>query len=481
MASVFSEASSSEASQGEASTTAAESTPGQLELRVDIEPPVSLTGHRWQVLLSRKLDGHQLAITTADEHGTVVFDRLEPALLEVTVRAFDVGEMYQEHFRLSSDRERLIELTPITVTGRLTLEGEPLRGTVEMPPQVATRHKAELDSEGRFKSWILEPPRRDELFLRVHLEEGIPPALVSVDDYTPQDLEDDRTIELEVDLQDLRISGTVTSSDNQPVRDAEVRIVNSLRGSGTRTARDGSFVFRLLQPERYRVSAVHSEHGKSAIERVGLDAATPRHQLELVLQAPRKVRGTVVDPDGRPVRLASITALSLGPHDVQDDQRSDEAGRFEIEVAPQAQKVLLSVSRFAYGYWSACVDAPLDGELRITLPIHSGTLERVDTAEPPQDDSRPRLILVNDQGGLMPHRDTLTWPTAHGLRGVTYEKGQRTIHLPNLAPGQWAIAWTSADLWELIQPACDGSLFAAEQPIEVYAGATPSIFLDRNN
>ncbi len=138
-------------------------------------------------------------------------------------------------------------------------------------------------------------------------------------------------------LQGGTLEGRVVDDRGDPVGDAEIEI-GAQRGSmvrATLTASDGSFEFAAV-PAEVIVSVTRREDvGRIALRKTLRVAEGERLEVELVLPAPREpVRILVEDPDGQPLELAEINALSLDPDvPLRSTLFSDEAGEAVLDDA----------------------------------------------------------------------------------------------------------------------------------------------------
>ncbi|HVJ14123.1 MAG TPA: carboxypeptidase regulatory-like domain-containing protein [Polyangiaceae bacterium] len=138
-------------------------------------------------------------------------------------------------------------------------------------------------------------------------------------------------------LQGGTLEGRVVDDRGDPVADAEIEI-SAQRGSmvrATLTATDGRFEFAAV-PAEVIVSVTRREDiGRVALRKTLRVGEGERAEVELVLPAAREpVRILVEDPDGQPLELAEISALSLAPDvPLRSTLFSDEAGEAVLDDA----------------------------------------------------------------------------------------------------------------------------------------------------
>ncbi len=138
-------------------------------------------------------------------------------------------------------------------------------------------------------------------------------------------------------LQGGTLIGRVVDDRDMPVAEAEVKIAGQ-RGTMVRvtlTASDGTFEFASV-PSEVIVSVTRREDiGRVALRKTLSIGEGERVETELVLPAPREqVRLTVMDPDGQPIELAEINALSLDPAvPLRSTLFTDDAGEAVLDDA----------------------------------------------------------------------------------------------------------------------------------------------------
>jgi hypothetical protein len=138
-------------------------------------------------------------------------------------------------------------------------------------------------------------------------------------------------------LQGGTLEGRVLDDRGNPVADAEIEI-SAQRGSlvrATISSRDGSFEFASVPPEVIVSVTRREDIARVALRKTISVGEGERVELELVLPAPREaVRILIEDPDGQPLELAEISALSLDPLvPLRSTLFSDDAGEAVLDDA----------------------------------------------------------------------------------------------------------------------------------------------------
>jgi protocatechuate 3,4-dioxygenase beta subunit len=141
----------------------------------------------------------------------------------------------------------------------------------------------------------------------------------------------------------LDIAGTVVDDDGSPVQGAFVhaRAKGARATEGVQTGRDGAFVIPGLRDGAYTVSAFLE---KSVAE---VQARAGDRDVVLRLPAPARLRGRVIEPDGRPIARFSIDGTTIEALD----------GRFEVSARAWRENVFFRVG--AEGHLSTFKQARL--------------------------------------------------------------------------------------------------------------------------
>jgi protocatechuate 3,4-dioxygenase beta subunit len=257
------------------------------------------------------------------------------------------------------------------------------------------------DNQDRFES-ANDPRRAFELMKEVYQEQigrvaktssdeegvfrlhGLKPGgyrlFTAHEDYlsTPElwvEIEEERTASVEIILpRGYSIAGVVVDAAGEPVEGAELEASPSLKnqqrgigrfmsqfmeiidgrrllkGDAVRSAKDGSFRLRPLEPVLYDVRARKENHAEGSLTRIPAGA----DGLVVVLPEGKAIRARVVDPDKKPLAAAWTLRFALpkggidnpmmamqGDFDMLGEHtregKTDDAGRLEIRgLAPRA-------------------------------------------------------------------------------------------------------------------------------------------------
>ena len=425
-----------------------------LRLRLLIAPPQSPEGRPWEAVLQQTATLNDVASAQADQDGMIEFDHLAPASLRLIVGAGRVTGAFTEDFELQADRELAIDIPIVEILGHITLDDEPVHGDARISTGTSDWWPISLDEQGRFRSWVRDP-RFDFLFLEISGEGFAFPARVTVEDVAVRK----GRIEIEVELFDLEISGLVTNLRGETVAGADVRVRQDGQPVAfTTSASDGSFSIRPLQAGEYRVYARQRAVGDSQRETVILSEFSPAVETKLVIQPSRRLVTTVKGPSGEAVGGARVITLSVGPNYVSHTSQTDANGRSVTLVAAEAQQAVVLVAARGYPFWSACLSTTQT--LAVQLPATGGWLELALDDDREAGKPLPGLpLLVNDHGGLGLYTEILRWSSQHGGGEVTLDNGDKVLRLPNIAPGRWAMVWSTGARTEEIPASCNSLLF----------------------
>ena len=424
-----------------------------LRLRLVIDPPLSPEGRRWEAVLRDSATSTDVASTRADEEGVAEFESLEPASLRLELGTERIMGAHSMDLELVADQELFVDIPLVEILGYITMEDEPIHGNVKISTGASDSWQLSLNEEGRFSSWIRDP-RFDFLFLEISGEGFAFPARVVAEDVAVRK----GKIKIEVELLDLEISGKVVDLQGKSVAGADVDVRQDGQPVAfTVSLADGSFSIRPLQAGEYMVDATQLAVGTSQQEILKLSELSPTMETTLVILPSRRLVGRVAGPGGEAVGGARVMTLSVGPNYVSHTGQTDANGRFVAEVAAEARQAVVLVVARGYPFWSACL--PATRALAVQLPAAGGWLELAlgDDAEP--GEPVPGLpLLVNDSGGLGLYTEVLRWSSQNGGGEVTLGEGGTVFRIPSVAPGRWAMVWSTGAHAEEVAAACGALL-----------------------
>ncbi len=446
-----------------------------LRLHLEIAPPRSPGGHRWNALLTDPSTGSDVGTAESDREGILRFDHLSPATLRVRVDAEDVHRAFETNIELVADLELPVDIPIVEVVGLVSMNGEPVRGELEIGTGSGDGWNTAIDEEGSFQTWIREP-HLEVLFLTVEGEGFSNPAKVTVEGFV---VEDGR-VELEVELLDLEISGRVVNRRGEPFQGALV-IAREGRSMPAKvySEADGSFTMRPLQTGEHRIRASRRGYGASQEEVLILSESLPSARTELVIRPSRRLEGRLIGPSGEAVAGARIVAFSVDSDLVSATADTDINGAFSAEVAAESRQVVLVVTAPGYPFWSACIDST--SEALIQLPPAGGALEiQILLGKNPKISLSGATLLVNEARGMGRLSEVFGWMRQNGALPVT-TPDREVLRVPNISPGRWAVLWSEATLPDTVMGTCNGTLLQSLDWTTVNPGETSKLLLDRSD
>lgn len=287
----------------------------------------------------------------SDAEGRFAVLGLEPGEYRLFVRHDDFAPAAHEvEVTKDSDTELELVLTPgVTLTGRLLNENDdPVAGKVSLrsldgfgvSALIRARMTAESDAEGFFS--LASVPTGDHTLLAEARGYGSKNVEDLVSGKTKEEDLGDIVVEI-----GLSISGRVLDENGNPVVSAVVSAAQPARGTMSSAGdlfvvanadEEGRFVLAGLSPGAHHLTASAPGFGNS--ERVMAEPGASN--VTLTLQLTGSIRGTAVDPEGRPVTSFQATARSserrgIGWTSVQDGEGAfvlDDvaAGEYAVEI-----------------------------------------------------------------------------------------------------------------------------------------------------
>jgi protocatechuate 3,4-dioxygenase beta subunit len=283
----------------------------------------------------------------ADATGRFELDYLVPGEYEVWVEAGGYASQRRRGIAAGGGDVEFILEPEAVFSGRVVdEEGNPIvRATVFISYEEVTEngisgHNAQTDAEGRFifdrvGGGRFQVSAQHDAFLP--FEEAQELELIS-----GQRVEG-RVIRLERGLQ---ASGRVTDSgDQKPIAGARVefRFLDPERKKGewlssdsrdATTGADGAFVVKALREGEHEISCSAKGYFGKKGERVALSGRS-LERLDLTLERGASISGRVLDPDGKPVAEAQVSARAASRRD-EHHSTSDREGGFRIVALPEA-------------------------------------------------------------------------------------------------------------------------------------------------
>lgn len=422
-------------------------------LKVVVDPPFDPYQRDWTVRVLR-VRSTGLGSRSVSAQGTTAAGMFPAQGLAAGVHEVEISDSTgmsvarQRVEDLSHDLV-LVKVVPILVEGSLELGGEPLvarltfRGPAHPTTGTSSTKVLESDAEGRFSGYLSESGLWD-----VRVEAPVPPvhwrsARVEIE-------AQEGLAELELDLPENHLEGTVVLESGEPVRGAEVTIADPLavtRPVQVQSDLEGRFVVYGLEEGDYRVGASARRGdelltGHSAVLRVE-DGMSP--DVDVVLKPRRVLSGRIVNPEGVPVPDAWIEVepyvqgqpdpMNGGVHKVAAD------GSFEVPLPAATSHVHLRV--MARGFALRTLRLPMGAVGEIPVSRSAGT---VVIGLPPHpvpwgDPGAFRPFLVNAAGDKIYLVPLLQWSQANGMPFVDLATGPERLEIPLLPPGVYSVCW----------------------------------------
>ncbi|HYI07816.1 MAG TPA: carboxypeptidase regulatory-like domain-containing protein [Thermoanaerobaculia bacterium] len=391
-------------------------------IEVWIQPPVDARQRPWLVTLDRILTGdqQQIADSAASITGQWSHDRLESGAYAVSIRDADGSRVAGDGLYAAGGTSHMaITIDQVPVRGTLTLDGEPVVAWLRFLDMFGKRVDMDTDEKGKFTGVLPVQGPWD-----VEIRRGGAQSRVSIPDLDVRRL-DSGYAELDLELPEGKLHGTVTSSDGRPVK-ANVKVWhNHDFVASALTEDDGKFSFTGVPPDEVEISA-EGKGTKSGIVRhtiAGLDD----EPIRLVVEKPNTVRARVLTPDGRPVAGALVSWVTTNV--IKDDLTGP---RGEIRFALPHSTTEIDLFVLAIGFPLKIATIPVSGDVaEIRLPAVAGLLYvAFDNYRPPYprigkgERLMPFGVLF---GGGGPDADGMPVRSAHVGAEVVLEPGEYTV------------------------------------------------------
>lgn len=402
--------------------------PIQLDLLID--PPVARGGRPWRVEVFRARDwsagSDRVYRGEAARDGWLRIPGHSPGTFSISISDNFGNRFYDEEVRLEAGDPGFvpIELSTLGVTGTLRLGGEPIQGWLMFGGRHgAERSKMRADHEGRFEGLL---PRDGRWEVEVRITE--PPIETST--RVEVVVGTDGTAEVDVDVDDTELYGTVLDPEGRPVPGATVKVeaLGAFVSLRQQTDEQGEFRFRAVPAGSAAIAARAEIDGvlaMSELERVTLREEVATGPVDLVLESFRHVSGRVLSPTG-PAVGAPVSAVTLGrASPAADYSVTDHDGGFTLRLPEDAS--LLGVVVLPPGAFLTTATVPADGPLELHAASRGGTLiVRSKDGRPGRDVH----LLVEREGVAIDARLLDQWSRGHGVQA----EGS-TIRFPQMAEG----------------------------------------------
>ncbi|HEY1800849.1 MAG TPA: carboxypeptidase-like regulatory domain-containing protein [Terriglobales bacterium] len=414
----------------------------ELAIYVAVTPQVDPTGQRWQLTVDSTAPRYRRVANkaAASADGRWVRRGLMTGSYRVTVASADGTRWLQRDFDLragSAPLSLLLHLASVKVAGRVLLSSQPVRARMIFFNNAGGALAIlKSDDSGRFQGLLPVTPNIRETSswtVEAHVAHpAVTQSLLNVN--VPVGGEATRWLDLE--LPTIAVRGSVVSADGQAQRGIQVSFEDT-SGIRTTTSTDdaGNFEVPDLRPGKYNAMA-DSPEGSS--DRTPFEVTEgSESDLKLVLNPSMRVPLYVVSSDG-PVANAAVQVW-IKPGVPRAFARTDQNGRFELELPPGTEELGLTVGAPGYALKLTRLKVPSDNDESpdsantITLDDSGGKLKL--NLQPPggTHDNPGTPYLVHD-GAIQDARTIAGWGTDQGTGN-----GNVPAMVGAIEPGKYAL------------------------------------------
>lgn len=392
-----------------------------VEVTVSISPPVDLANRRWTV------HWHQIGEfaptdvgirTQADEDGRVTLTEQPPGTFSLKVLNHGGDSIWSEDVRVGETGVVFpVELNLRSLRGTVKFGSEPLSavlwfGTTNGPISVRT----ESNAEGEFQVQVPERPAWP-----VEIINDVIPVRSVID------VNVDESSEIDIEVPDTSVSGWVLGVDGQRLTKGTILGRVGGRTLSASLTDTGEFMLRGL-PEGVVNLFASTPNGRSAPVAVRVMKDRPLREVELRMLRTTSLAG-VVQSAGRTVIGGHVSVFPLVPRTGRVvEAATDRNGEFEVEVAEQAERVLVVIGAPGRTLQSFDV-APTGERLSFDIAQHGGTIVVRFRANP----NLPFTLFRH--GVEIPALSIFGWIAAHG---TPTDDGTK-LTISDLAPGHYRV------------------------------------------
>ncbi|MCP3957946.1 MAG: carboxypeptidase regulatory-like domain-containing protein [bacterium] len=439
-----------------------------LETRIHIEPSVAPDGGRWQLHLrpSRPLSEEAAIEAEVGKSGIAELRGLRPTEYVVEVKASSSTVFLAEKHDIRTDSVLELSVPVIGVRGVVRFDDEPLEARIVLQTGASDSAELESDPEGEFQG-LIRRPRWSFLLATISWLDGSAEKSANLELYP--ELPDEGDLELDIEIPNQSVSGTVVDGEGAPVPAATV-IASPARPGLARIAKAqtndaGGFHISGLGEELYLVRAKRVGAGASEVSRVDLGSGLGTSEIRLVLTPSRIFEGRVLTSEGEGLSNVLIDFMTRGRSPVSTYAVSDWSGAFSVDLPEDARDAVIAVFAPSQLLWSECVRLDAREEMVIRLPpLPGGTLLLETRGRPDLPPATGgQLVVVSRQGGVFRFGVLRNW--LRRMNAETQydpETGIQIMTVPAVAPGDYSLIRSPRQVWELADAACSGAFLGQE-------------------
>ncbi|HYI09303.1 MAG TPA: carboxypeptidase-like regulatory domain-containing protein [Thermoanaerobaculia bacterium] len=338
-----------------------------VQVGITVDPPHDLDDRPWRIRWERVGDfaPADAGITLhAGTDGRAVIADQSPGLFSLQLFDTDGNPLWGKDVRVDEQDVAIpIALDLHLVKGNVSIGEIPLEATLWFGTANGAVHaRAASDAEGRF---AVRLPHLSEWPVEVVSRARSIHSIVNVD------VDDDDDVAIE--LPDTSLSGRVVDADGQRLSRGRVTAQVSGRALSTELSSAGEFSLRGVPEGTVHLIASNAQNESSSPVAVPLSRNAPVRDVELRILETHRFAGTVVSA-GQPVVGAHVSVVPLAPrggHVVE--AVTDAAGKFQAAVLDRAVRVLLVIA--APSRTLQTFDVPVTAEeMRYDVAPRGGTL-----------------------------------------------------------------------------------------------------------
>lgn len=256
--------------------------------------------------------------------------------------------------------------------------------------------------------------------------------------------------EFNLELPRGSIAGLLRGPDGAPVnegmlwlrrQDSTSDLAAAMAHSTSPVGEDGSFLFEMLHPGRYSISAVAPEASVGTWHDIVVTADRRTGGIDLNLAQAGRVTGTVVDEGGRAIRGANVTLSDdHGRILYQLEATTDHEGHFSIERVPIGQVRVNARTEQQVSYEPAVAVVSTGRAAQVELCLRKGVFLRVVLRDGDDLPTRAAIRVENGSGYDYAGRET-----AGEVEQITSQGTATERRVGPVPPGRYTVSASTAD------------------------------------